>query len=260
MEGIKEAIAFITNLAVKAEKPETIQINGRTYCTKDLRRYDAADKADPIKATTLTSLVDYIKESREELRERMIIQVVSATKVLLYSGLLPERDRETLFEVDALLPQFDYGREYEQEAFLVSMQSCFAPSDDREAVTVLASNIVNTQQATYSDDGISQQAVIKTGVTTKEAALVPNPVKLIPYRTFLEVEQPASEFVFRISEGRGSGIQARGSGRRPLEVSGRGQRETLPRGETGRHSQPGAADHNCIRNRPGGLPRALPPA
>lgn len=27
--------------------------------------------------------------------------------------------------------------------------------------------------------------------------------KLIPYRTFLEVEQPASEFVFRIGEGRG---------------------------------------------------------
>lgn len=88
MEGIKEAIAYITGLAVKAEKPETIEINGRTYCTKDLRRYDAADKAEPIKATTLTSLVDYIKESREELRDRMIIQVVSATKVLLYSGLL----------------------------------------------------------------------------------------------------------------------------------------------------------------------------
>ena len=81
MEGIKEAIAYITGLAVKAEKPETIEINGRTYCTKDLRRYDAADKAEPIKATTLTSLVDYIKESREELRDRMIIQVVSATKV-----------------------------------------------------------------------------------------------------------------------------------------------------------------------------------
>ena len=122
MEGIREAIAFITDLAVKAEKPETIVINGRTYCTKSLKRYDEADKAEPIRATTLTSLVDYIKESREELRDRMIIQVVSATKVLLYSGLLPERDRETLFEVNALLPHFEYGREYDQESFLVSMQ------------------------------------------------------------------------------------------------------------------------------------------
>lgn len=201
MDGIKQAIEFIAGLAVKAETPQTVEIGGRTYCTKDLRRYDKADKAEPIRATTLTSLVDYIKESRDELRDRMIVQVVSATKVLLYSGLLAERDRETLFEVDALLPNFDYGREYEQEAFLVSMQSCFADGGDREAVTILASNIVNTQQATYSDDGITQQAVIKTGITTKENAFVPNPVELIPYRTFLEVDQPRSQFVFRINEG-----------------------------------------------------------
>ena len=203
MEGIKEAIAYITGLAVKAEDPKTVEINGKTYCTKDLVRYDAPEKAAPISATTLTSLVDYIKENREELRDRMIIQVVNETKVLLYSGLLAERDRETLFEVNALLPRFEYGREYDQESFLISMQSCFKESDDREAVTMLASNIVNTQEATFSDNGTTQQAVMKTGITTKDNVLVPNPVNLIPYRTFLEVEQPASDFVFRVSEGRG---------------------------------------------------------
>lgn len=203
MEGIKEAIAYITGLAVKAEDPKTVNINGKTYCTKDLVRYDAPEKAAPISATTLTSLVDYIKENREELRDRMIIQVVNETKVLLYSGLLAERDRETLFEVNALLPRFEYGREYDQESFLISMQSCFKESDDREAVTMLASNIVNTQEATFSDNGTTQQAVMKTGITTKDNVLVPNPVNLIPYRTFLEVEQPASDFVFRVSEGRG---------------------------------------------------------
>lgn len=200
MEGIKRAIEYIAQLAVEADAPKTIKIGEKTYCTKHVTRYDREDKAEPIKASTLKSLVDYIKENRHELRERMIIQVVSHTKVLLYSGLLAERDRETMFEVNAMLPEFEYGREYSQEAFLVAMQSCFMDHGDREAVTVLASNIVNTQQATFSDDGISQQAVIKTGVTTKEPALVPNPVNLCPYRTFLEVEQPASNFVFRISE------------------------------------------------------------
>lgn len=28
--------------------------------------------------------------------------------------------------------------------------------------------------------------------------MVPNPVNLIPYRTFLEVQQPASDFIFRM--------------------------------------------------------------
>lgn len=203
MEGIKEAIAYIAKLGVEAEKPEQIEINGRIYCTKDLVRYDAPDKARAIEATTLTSLIDYIKENREELRDRMIIQVVSPTKVLLYSGLLEERDRETLFEVNALLPHFEYGREYDQESFLISMQSCFKESDDRETVTLFAGNIVNTQEAAFSDNGVTQQAVMKTGITTKDNVIVPNPVNLIPYRTFLEVEQPGSSFVFRVSEGRG---------------------------------------------------------
>lgn len=201
---IKEALSYIANLATQAEKPEVIEINGKTYCTRDLKRYDKEPMAEPIKATTLTSLVDYIKESREELRERMIIQVVDATTVKLYSGLTKERNREELFIASALLPHFEYGQEYNQEAFLVSLQSCFTADGDREAVAILSSNITNMQQATFSDDGITQQATIRTGVTTKENAIVPNPVRLVPYRTFLEVDQPGSDFVFRISEGRGS--------------------------------------------------------
>lgn len=201
MEGIKAAIEFISKLAVQAEHPEVVEIAGKKYCTKNLTRYDKPPKAEPIKATTLTALVDYIKENRHELRDRMIIQVVSPTEVQLYSELLGERDRETLFTVNAVLPRFNYGSEYDQEQFLVSMQSCFEENEDRAAIAFLASNIVNTQQATFSDDGITQQAVVKTGITTKENAFVPNPVRLIPYRTFLEVQQPQSEFVFRISEG-----------------------------------------------------------
>lgn len=203
MESIKEAISYIADMAVKAEEPKTIEINGKTYCTKELGRYARPDKARAINATTLTSLVDYIKEKREELHERMIIQIISPEQVTLYSGLLDERDRETLFVVDALLPKFEYGTEYDQEEFLIAMQSCFKETPDRETVALFAGNIVNTQEAAFSDDGVTQQAVMKTGITTKDNVIVPNPVYLIPYRTFLEVEQPGSSFVFRVSEGRG---------------------------------------------------------
>ena len=202
MEGIKQAIEYIASLAVKATKPETVEINGKIYSPRDLKRYDAPQYAEPIKATTLTALVDYVCENHHEMHDHMIVHVVSPAKVLLYSGLTEERKRETLFEVNAQLPQFAYGQEYGQEAFVVAMQACFDKNDDREAVTLMASNIVNTKAAEYSDDGVTQQAVIKSGIASKSTAFVPNPVVLIPYRTFTEVEQPASSFVFRISEGR----------------------------------------------------------
>ena len=58
--------------------------------------------------------------------------------------------------------------------------------------------------AEYGDDGISQKATVKTGIASKSDAIVPNPVKLRPYRTFVEVEQPVSDFVFRVQDnGRG---------------------------------------------------------
>ena len=45
----------------------------------------------------------------------------------------------------------------------------------------------------------------KRGSHQKGAAgSVPNPVTLKPYRTFLEVDQPASDFIFRMKEYSGS--------------------------------------------------------
>ena len=195
---LKAALTYLNDLSVKAEGPKAACIADHIYGPGGLVRYDIDPKAEPIRATTLSALVEYMVSCGEELRDRTIVHIKSPKRVEVYSGLLDERDRETLFIAEALLPVFDYGKEYGQEAFLVRMQSCFLPTPDRDAVTALAANIVSSQQAEYSDDGITQQAVIKTGVATKDRAIVPNPVALRPYRTFPEVDQPESEFVFRI--------------------------------------------------------------
>lgn len=53
--------------------------------------------------------------------------------------------------------------------------------------------------ANYSDDGVSQKTTVKMGVELSDV-IVPNPVKLRPYRTFAEIEQPESSYVFRIKD------------------------------------------------------------
>lgn len=50
------------------------------------------------------------------------------------------------------------------------------------------------------DNGVSQVATVKEGAATLTKAEVPSPANLRPYRTFLEVEQPDSPFVFRINK------------------------------------------------------------
>ena len=68
----------------------------------------------------------------------------------------------------------------------------------------LSGNIVSRNEQAYADDGISQSATMNVGVASKAPVLVPNPVTLIPFRTFQEVEQPESQFVFRIGEQNGA--------------------------------------------------------
>ncbi|MDD3140742.1 MAG: hypothetical protein PHX08_17475 [Lachnospiraceae bacterium] len=47
-----------------------------------------------------------------------------------------------------------------------------------------------------------QRITIKTGITQVADDIIPNPVTLRPYRTFTEVTQPESQFIFRMKDGR----------------------------------------------------------
>lgn len=200
---IREAMQFLTNLKAEAMDPKVLEINGKTYCDKDLTRYDEEPIAKAIEASTLTAMLDYIKNCKSELRKSMIIQVVNPRKVMLYSGLTAERNREYLFTSTAIVPDFRYDTWYDQERFLIEMQANFNISPDLEAILKVAGNVEAKTTANYGDDGISQKTTIKQGIASKADVLVPNPVTLIPYRTFLEVLQPASEFVFRIRDNGG---------------------------------------------------------
>lgn len=193
---IKEAIEYVVGL----RKPEVQKIDGIVYSDKELEPVIHNPKARAIQMNTLTSLVDYIKAQVDEMDEKMIVHVQSPTKVALYSALDSERIRESMVEVMARVPEFEYGRFIEHERFCIGLQAKFLddPESNRALVLKFAGTVEDGMVSQYSDDGISQKATIKTGIASKGDALVPNPVKLRPYRTFHEVQQPMSEFIFRM--------------------------------------------------------------
>lgn len=199
MEGLKAALQYITGLKAESMEPKVLEIEGKTYCTKDLTRYHNFPMASDIDVNTLTALVDYIKGKPEELRETSIIHVVSPTRVQLYSGLIDERNRERLMDAGAIVNEFQFDSYYDQERFLIELQANFVETEDLTTIMQVAGNIKSGTTANYSDDGISQKTTIKSGVEFNDV-IVPNPVKLRPYRTFAEIEQPESSYVFRIKD------------------------------------------------------------
>lgn len=196
---IKQALEYIVGL----KEPVIKQIDGDTYSDKPLNRISYVPYAKTIEMHTLTSLVDYIKANIDTMSDKMIIHVVSPTSVKLYSQLNYDRKREYLIEVNAQLPDFRFGDYVGHEAFCIALQSKFIQNDDRDLVLKFAGTVEDGTVAEYGDDGITQKATVKTGLASKGDAIIPNPVKLRPYRTFLEVEQPESAFVFRMKSERG---------------------------------------------------------
>lgn len=54
--------------------------------------------------------------------------MVSPTEVRLYSGLIDERDREYLLKSSAIVNEFQFDHYYDQERFLIELQSNFIPT------------------------------------------------------------------------------------------------------------------------------------
>lgn len=81
---------------------------------------------------------------------------------------------------------------------MIGLQSRFVSTPDLVETLKLASNLTASTVAQAEDDGISQRTAVKQGVFLKDNVTVKARVKLKPYRTFREVDQPASEFIFRL--------------------------------------------------------------
>ena len=106
-------------------EPKIVEIAEKTYCNQSLVRYGKEDLAEAITASTLTSIVDYIKQKSDEMRESSILHIVNPTTLELYSGLLEEKRRETLFRSKAIVNEFEFDKWYDQERFLIELQANF---------------------------------------------------------------------------------------------------------------------------------------
>lgn len=162
----------------------------------------------PLKMSTLTSLVEYIKGNIDSMSDKMIVQIVDPETVVLLSQLNEERQREKLAVVNATIPNFRFNDFINQEEFCINLQSKFIDDEetDKSLLLKFAGTVEAGTVAEYGDDGTTQKATIRTGIASKGEAIVPNPVSLRPFRTFLEVTQPKSDFIFRMKQDKYDGI------------------------------------------------------
>jgi len=194
----KAALEYLVGLGQK-EFQRFTAANGLEYTTQGIERV-IAPTPRAIGASTLTSLVDYIKGNTDQLG-KLIIQVKSPTEVYLMSELKEDKRREEYMSCNAIVPRIDFDRYVDAEIFNVMLQSSFVKNSNVEQLLIVTGRIKDEAVKETGDDGISQSVTVKTGVASIGAVVVPNPVILAPYRTFPEVKQPESKFIFRMKCG-----------------------------------------------------------
>nr|DAH55905.1 MAG TPA: hypothetical protein [Caudoviricetes sp.] len=200
-ETSREALEYAVELR---EKQDVIFYeDGKTFYDRNkatLAELSPIKRAEPLEVNSLSGLVDYMKSEFRSMEndKKLLLHVESPTKVVIYSELDKDRKRESVIEATASLDSFPYGRWQDSEDFIINVLSLIQRDLDADAIRQCASQIRIEGGADLSDNGVSQTVTIKEGATLSKAE-VPSPAELRPYRTFLEVEQPSSPFVFRIN-------------------------------------------------------------
>ncbi|WP_039242509.1 hypothetical protein [Clostridium botulinum] len=195
----REALEYLVGLG--EEKEILVETKQGVFTTRNLRRVEMP-RAETLTVSTLTGFVDYIKSNIDMLPEHLLIQVKSHDEVRLYSPLNSDREREEFIQAEAILPNnVVYDRFISTEQFNIMLQSSFVDAGDKELLLKYTGLIRDEAVKSTGDDGVSQAVTIKTGVASVGQAVVPNPVTLAPYRTFPEIQQPLSKFIFRMQEG-----------------------------------------------------------
>lgn len=194
---IKEALQYIINLGTA----EVQTVGNQDYSTQPLHLIKEATP-DQLEVRSLSGLAEYlISNFDDDGFEKRMIHVVSPTEVVAFSPFNGNYNRNEYIQAKAMIPSFQFDRWYDAEEFNIKLQSAFVKNEDRDIMLKVVGNIKEENVRQIGDDGVSQAVQAKVGVATVATVQVPNPVVLAPYRTFVEVKQPESDFIFRMQNG-----------------------------------------------------------
>ncbi|OPY14679.1 MAG: hypothetical protein A4E69_01062 [Syntrophus sp. PtaB.Bin138] len=181
-------------------KTEIITVDGRNYSSKKLSPITEPTPGT-MSVSTLTGLAEYINENPDAPEHPFIVHIASHENVSVYSPLHgPFLQRSAYLAATAKLDQFPFDRYLDLESFIIALQAKFVQDETTAALLALAGNITGDSVSNYNDDGVTQKVTAKRGISFVGNVPVPNPVTLAPFRTFLEIDQPASRFVYRMKQ------------------------------------------------------------
>lgn len=213
----KEAIEKLVSL----KDNKTYVIDGRNYSDNPLNLIEAPRyKPTSVQVSGLESLASLIKTEIGRLNAPLFVEVEDYRTVLVYSTYDERFSRQSTYTAKSDVPNFGFGWKPYNEA-MIAFRSQFKQDGDVPYILELLSKITDENSITSEDNGLSQSVQVKKGIAMKGTEIIRPIVKLTPYRTFMEIEQPESEFLLRLDEGGMIGLFEADGGMWKLEAKKR---------------------------------------
>lgn len=201
---LKEAIQYIQETAAR---PFLQSVDGHAYLFDKDGTYTEIKPdlygPETLKLQSLDALVKMVRTEATEDDAPIYITVPTHLTVHCFSQPDPElrNQRKWYYEVYATdVPGWESGNKLGFEEMQIALRTRFQETPDTAYALKLLSDITTGGKITFNDNGVATSVVTQKGVALQSNEAIRPIVRLRPYRTFQEIDQPESPFLIRVSE------------------------------------------------------------
>lgn len=199
-------LAKMIDKIVSLKETKTFNIGGQTYSDRDLTRIPPhVDRPSCVHVTGLDTVCKLIRTEMAKVGTTIMVHAKSHGTVDVMTTYLDDFSRNTLYRAEADVPGLRAGWR-DRETALIELRSLFIPNAGTAYLLDLLSRMTDENTVSTKDNGVTQTVEAKQGVALNVMVDIKPRIQLQPFRTFLEVAQPESEFLLRVDKDRGIGF------------------------------------------------------
>ena len=199
-------LAKMIDKIVGLKETKIFEIGGQTYTDGHLTMVPIhVDRPECITVSGLDGICQLIRTELAKVGTTVLVQAKSYKTVEVMTTYLDDFSRNILYRAEADVPGLRTGFR-DRETALIELRSLFIPGEGTAYLLDLLSRMTDENSVSTQDNGVTQTVEARQGIALKERVEIRPRVVLQPFRTFLEVDQPESEFLLRVDAEKGIGL------------------------------------------------------
>ena len=198
-----EVLNKIEGLVEKANRKDNLvlDVDGKHFKASSLEPLIVDYRPGTLEVSSLSAIATYVKDKLESIDpSKLFLRIVSPAAVELLEEFSGEKSVRTCYLKAGLqndAEPFEFGSFMDSESFIIGLMSVFEETADRAKVIEFASGLVAESKLMKTDTGGTTKVQANQGVVSTSGATDPGVVVLKPFRTFRQIPQPQSAFIFR---------------------------------------------------------------